>query len=74
KADIIIVDTRKPHLTPMYNPYSHIVYSAKGSDVSHSIINGQPVMRHRELLTMDLDEVLGRAEEKADLVRKWTPC
>lgn len=30
KADIIIVDINKPHLTPMYNPYSHLVYTARG--------------------------------------------
>jgi len=39
KADIIIIDTKKPHLTPMYNPYSHLVYAVRGNDVSHSIIN-----------------------------------
>jgi 5-methylthioadenosine/S-adenosylhomocysteine deaminase len=51
KADIIIVDTHKPHLTPLYNPYSHLVYSAGGADVSHSIINGRLVMEDRRLLT-----------------------
>ncbi len=71
KADIIIVDTNKPHLTPMFNPYSHLVYSARGNDVSHSIINGQLVMEGRKLLTMDLDEVLACAREKAALVREW---
>lgn len=71
KADIIIVDTRKPHLTPLYNPYSHLVYSAGGADVSHSIINGRLVMENRRLLTLNLEDVLNRANEKASLVRKW---
>lgn len=72
KADVIILDINKPHLTPMYNPYSHIVYSARGRDVSHSIINGQLVMEDRKLLTIDLDEIMARAREKAEFVRKWT--
>jgi len=72
KADIIIVDTNKPHLTPMYNPYSHIVYAARGGEVNHVIINGQLVMEHRKLLTMDTEEIMARAREKSDLVRKWT--
>jgi 5-methylthioadenosine/S-adenosylhomocysteine deaminase len=71
KADIIIVDTRKPHLTPMYNPYSHLVYSAGGADVSHSIINGRLVMEDRRLLTLNLENILSRAKEKAVLVNQW---
>jgi 5-methylthioadenosine/S-adenosylhomocysteine deaminase len=71
KADIIIVDTNKPHLTPMYNPYSHIVYSARGNDVSHSIINGQLVMEDRKLLTFDLDEILSRAKNKSKQILTW---
>jgi 5-methylthioadenosine/S-adenosylhomocysteine deaminase len=72
KADIIVLDTNKPHLTPLYNPYSHLVYAARGSDVSHSIINGKPVMENRKLLTMDLDEVLVKAREKSRAVLSWT--
>lgn len=71
KADIIIVNTCKPHLTPLYNPYSQLVYSASGADVSHSIINGRLVMENRNLLTLDIDEIISMAKEKAALVRKW---
>ncbi len=71
KADVIVVDTHKPHLTPMYNPYSHIVYAARGSDVRHTIINGRLVMENRNLLTLDLSEILARARQKAELVRGW---
>jgi 5-methylthioadenosine/S-adenosylhomocysteine deaminase len=58
KADIIIVDTQKPHLTPMYHPESHLVYAVRGSDVSHCIINGKPVMADRKLLTFDMQDVM----------------
>ncbi|MDP2268773.1 MAG: amidohydrolase, partial [Deltaproteobacteria bacterium] len=33
KADLIIIDLNKPHLTPLYNEYSHLVYAANGADV-----------------------------------------
>ncbi len=65
KADIIIIDTNKPHLIPLYNPYSHLVYSAKGSDVSHTIINGRLVMAERRLLIMDIDDVIKKAVIKS---------
>ena len=58
KADLIIVDTNKPHLTPMYNPISHLVYAAIGSDVSTSVINGRIVMNDGRLKTMDLNAVM----------------
>ena len=71
KADVIVVDTHKPHLTPMYNPYSHLVYAAKGSDVSHCLINGKVVMEDRKLLTLDLQEVLRSAREMSKKVLSW---
>ncbi|MDG4476630.1 amidohydrolase family protein [Thiovibrio frasassiensis] len=63
KADLIVLDMNKPHLTPMYNIPSHLVYAAKGSDVVHSVINGLVVMRDKQLLTMDEDAVLDRLRE-----------
>jgi 5-methylthioadenosine/S-adenosylhomocysteine deaminase len=73
KADIIVVDTNKPHLTPMYNPYSHLVYAARGSDVSHVIIDGRTVMEDGRLLSLDVDEVLQKAHEKSRTVLSWLP-
>ena len=58
KADLIIVDTNKPHLTPMYNPVSHLVYAAIGSDVTTSIINGTVVMENGTIKTMDIKAVM----------------
>jgi len=71
KADIIVVDTHKPHLTPMYNPYSHLVYAARGSDVSHTIIDGTLVMEERKLLGLDLNDIMDKASEKAKAVLSW---
>lgn len=65
KADLIIVDTNKPHLTPMYNPISHLVYAAIGSDVTTSIINGSVVMNDGRLKTMDIKAVMDDVNEIA---------
>jgi 5-methylthioadenosine/S-adenosylhomocysteine deaminase len=54
KADIILVDMNQPHLTPLYNCYSQLVYAARGADVKTSIINGRIVMKDRKLRTIDL--------------------
>jgi 5-methylthioadenosine/S-adenosylhomocysteine deaminase len=71
KADAIILDTKKPHLTPMYNPFSHLVYSARGNDVTHCIINGQLLMEDRKLLGIDLHEIMEKARQKSEDVRRW---
>lgn len=46
-ADLIIIGLRKPHLMPVNDIVSNIVYSVSGSDVDTSIINGQVVMKDR---------------------------
>ncbi len=72
KADFIIVDVDKPHLIPLYNPYSQVVYAASGHDVSHSVIDGRLVMKDRQLLTLELDDLIRAAGKEAEKVRAWT--
>jgi 5-methylthioadenosine/S-adenosylhomocysteine deaminase len=69
KADLIIIDTHKPHLTPMYNPVSHLVYAAMGSDVRTSIINGAIVMEDGHLKTINLKSVLNNVTRIANEIR-----
>lgn len=69
KADLIIIDTSKPHLTPMYNVYSHLVYAAGGNDVATSIINGRLVMENGEVLTLDIEKIMADVNEIADEVK-----
>jgi 5-methylthioadenosine/S-adenosylhomocysteine deaminase len=63
KADVIILDLNKPHLTPLYNAYSHLVYAASGADVDTVVINGQVVMENRRLMTIDEEEVMRKVRE-----------
>lgn len=67
-ADIIILDMQKPHLTPLYNYYSQIVYCASGADVSTSIIDGKVVMKKRRLLNMDIDNVMENVRKIAKTI------
>jgi 5-methylthioadenosine/S-adenosylhomocysteine deaminase len=58
RADIILIDMNQPHLTPVYNYYSHLVYAARGADVKISIIDGKIIMKERKLLTIDLPKTI----------------
>jgi 5-methylthioadenosine/S-adenosylhomocysteine deaminase len=68
RADIILINLRKAHLTPIYNFYSHLVYSAISSDVDTVIINGRVVMRNRKVLTADEEEILEKARYFAEKI------
>ncbi len=70
RADIIILDFQKPHLTPCYNIYSHLVYAACGSDVQTVIINGKVVMEDRKILTISEKEVLEKVQKITQLIKK----
>lgn len=61
RADLILVDLGAPHLTPLYNLRSHLVYAAKASDVADTIVNGRVLMRNRRLLTLDEESVKAAA-------------
>ncbi|MGD0626894.1 MAG: N-ethylammeline chlorohydrolase, partial [Thermodesulfobacteriota bacterium] len=63
KADIIILDLNRPHLQPVYNIVSQLVYSAVGADVRDVIIDGKLVMHDRQLLTLDEETILQKAQE-----------
>jgi len=65
KADIVLLDFRKPHLTPLHNIYANIVYSARGSDVDSVIVDGNILMEEREVKTLDEEEVMERAQKTA---------
>ncbi|MCX8171681.1 MAG: amidohydrolase family protein, partial [Candidatus Bathyarchaeota archaeon] len=63
KADIIIVGFQRPHLWPLYNEVSHLVYAAKASDVEAVIIDGRIIVENRELKTVKVEEVMEKARK-----------
>ncbi len=64
-ADIIIVDFQQPHLYPRHDLIANLIHSAKGGDVTHTIVDGRLLMREREILTLDVPEILHQAERHA---------
>jgi 5-methylthioadenosine/S-adenosylhomocysteine deaminase len=73
EADLIVIDTRQPHLTPLYHPASHLVYAARGGDVATSIIRGQVVMENRTLQTLDREQVMHDVNRLAAEIREALP-
>lgn len=70
EADIIIVDLSQPHLVPLYNVYSLLVYSADGSDVDTVMIAGKVVMRDKKLLTIDEKKAIADMRVLAEQIKQ----
>jgi len=72
RADVMVVNLAALHSTPgTSDPSSALVYSAQTSDVKHVIIDGQLVMKDRELLTLDEGlTVLEANRERVELMKR----
>jgi len=64
-GDLAVIDLDAPHLTPRHDLVSHLAYAARGSDVRHTICDGEVLMRDREVLTLDESAVMERASARA---------
>jgi 5-methylthioadenosine/S-adenosylhomocysteine deaminase len=64
-ADLIMIDLDKPHLTPLHDPVSHLVYAVRGTDVCTTIVNGAPLLLDKKYLTIDLEKTLEQAKKIA---------
>lgn len=70
KADLILLRTDAPHAVPMYDVYSQVVYALKASDVETVVIAGRVVLENRRVLTLNEAEVLAKAKEYGEKVRR----
>lgn len=70
KADLILIGLDEPNAVPMYDVYSQIAYSLKGSDVETVMIGGKFVMRDHKLLTVDQKAAVAKAREYQTSVAK----
>ena len=61
KADIVIADLNQPHLTPIYDIYSHITYCMRPSDIETVMVNGKIVIDKGQPATLDEAEVIAKA-------------
>jgi 5-methylthioadenosine/S-adenosylhomocysteine deaminase len=65
RADLIVVDRDRPHLAPGPDPYSTLVYAARGSDVRTTIVDGELLVDEFAPLRVDWVEIAGEARRAA---------
>ena len=64
-ADLILIDMNAPHLRPVHSIVANLVHCVKGSDVCDVMVDGNWLMRNRELMTLDEEQILYEAEKRA---------
>jgi 5-methylthioadenosine/S-adenosylhomocysteine deaminase len=70
RADLILIDLDRPHLTPMYDVYGHLVYTVGRDDIRSVMIDGRWVVRDRTLETIDEPAVLAGMGELAAKIER----
>lgn len=69
QADVICLETEGPHTVPFYDPFSHVVFAARASDVRHVLIGGKVVVGNRTLNTLDFERIEADAQALAARLR-----
>lgn len=70
KADMVLIDLDKPHLCPVNDPFSAVVYAVQASDVDTVIVDGNILMEKRELKTIDEERVMHEVRKHSELLLK----
>jgi 5-methylthioadenosine/S-adenosylhomocysteine deaminase len=65
RADIILVDLARPHLTPSASVPRLLAFYANGNDVDTVLVDGRVLMQDRKATSVDEDAVVGMAREEA---------
>ena len=70
KADMVCFSMDGPHATPAFDPWSHLVYAARSSDVRHVLVNGKLVVGNRHLNTMDQERIESQARDFVEQLKR----
>jgi len=65
RADLIVVDLRRPHLTPALRVVSDFVHNGQAGDVESVMVDGRWIMRDHRVLTLDETALVAEAERVA---------
>ena len=69
-ADIILVDLSGTHHWPLHNVSASLVYNARAGDVRTVICDGRVIMRNRQHLTLDRDEIMANIAPRLERLRR----
>lgn len=63
KADLIVMRTDVPNMHPVHNMINNVVYSASGSDIVLTMVDGKVLYKDGEYVTIDVDKAIFETEK-----------
>ncbi|WP_030526190.1 amidohydrolase family protein [Phycicoccus jejuensis] len=63
RADLVLLDLEKPHLTPVHDVHALLVFAAGRADVTDVLVDGEVVVRDGRSTRVDTPALLARARE-----------
>jgi 5-methylthioadenosine/S-adenosylhomocysteine deaminase len=67
-ADVTLVDLGAVETEPVYHPISQLVYATDRQQVTDVWVAGRPLLRNRELTTLDIEKIIHRARGWRDKI------
>jgi 5-methylthioadenosine/S-adenosylhomocysteine deaminase len=64
-ADLVVIDFRRPHLTPVIDPLGNLVHTAQGRDVETVIVGGEIVVDNGRPTRGNLEEIIRDGQRAA---------
>jgi 5-methylthioadenosine/S-adenosylhomocysteine deaminase len=65
RADLILINRRRPHVAPDPDPWSTLVYAARGTDVRLTMVDGEILVRDFVLVREDAAGIAAEARQAA---------
>lgn len=72
-ADLILVDMSGPHVQPLHSITASLVYATRAGDVQTVIVDGKPIMRDRQLLTLNKAEIIKQVNQSMQRLARRVP-
>lgn len=66
RADLIMVDTHAPNMTPMHSPVDNLVYSASGANVCLTMVDGKILYQDGEFKTLDYEKIRAQVKKQIE--------
>ncbi|WP_436901863.1 5'-deoxyadenosine deaminase [Halovenus halobia] len=66
RADIVGLSTDTTRATPLYDPLSHLVFAARGEDVTFTMVDGEALVEDGEVTVADADAIREEATAVAE--------
>jgi 5-methylthioadenosine/S-adenosylhomocysteine deaminase len=70
RADVVCLAVDQPRAVPVYDPFSHVAFTARAADVKHVVVDGKVLVKDRALVNTDVQGLLAEVRQATTRVRQ----